>query len=295
MKIAYLILAHKNLNQVVLLVNLLTIGGADNICFVHIDLDVFDEFNLIAFNELKNIPNCKIIKNPKRILWGGFSMIAATLILINEALAFTEVQFDYFSLHSGEDMPLQGNKFINNYLTANNGKQFIEHFEVSAKSHWEGNGGLDRLEYYWFVDQLGVSEARTLVNNQKLKPIKKCLPFKVKQLYGGSQWWTITSDCAKYVVNILKDRLDTYNYFKFSFVPDETLFQTIILNSSFASKVNNNNLRLIDWYTGPTYPRVFSYQDKSLLENSDCLFARKFNINYDYKIIEAINFKTVSQ
>lgn len=268
--------------------------GKDNFCFVHIDSNTFNETNLAEFKKLIKTRNCRLIRNPKSISWGGFSIIEATMALINEALTFTKVQFDYLSLHSGEDLPLKTNHYIANYLASNYGRQFVEHFEISNKTHWKGNGGLDRLEYYWFLEQVGWDKSKELVKVQKLTSTKKSLPNKIGKLYGGSQWWTITANCAKYVMETLAGDLTTFNYFKFSFIPDETLFQTIILNSPYFADVDNNNLRLIDWKSGPSYPKILTFGDELRLKESKSLFARKFDMTYNLKIIQAISIELAS-
>lgn len=261
----------------------------DNFCFVHIDLKTINETKLHEIKKLIKTRNYRLIKNPKLITWGRFSIIEATMILINNALSFTKVQFDYLSLHSGEDLPLKTNQYIANYLASNYGRQFVEHFEISSNSHWKGNGGLDRLEYFWFLEEVGWDKSKQLVKVQKITSTKKSLPNKIEKLYGGSQWWTITANCAKYVMNTLIHDLTMLNYFKFSFIPDETLFQTIILNSPYFANVDNNNLRLIDWHSGPNYPKIFTFVDELRLRESKSLFARKFNIANDFKIVKAVS------
>ena len=75
---------------------------------------------------------------------------------------------------------------------------------------------------------------------------------------------------------------------------DETLVQTIVLNSDFSAKLYEtefsnsqiSNIREIDWNRGNPY--VFHTEDFEMLMNSPCMFARKFDENVDQKIIEQI-------
>ncbi|GHV09031.1 hypothetical protein FACS1894160_4290 [Bacteroidia bacterium] len=66
------------------------------------------------------------------------------------------------------------------------------------------------------------------------------------------------------------------------------IFQTIIMNSGFSTTVVNDNLRYIDWVTGPEYPRIFAFDNFDELICSNKIFARKFDIHKDSAIIGKI-------
>lgn len=159
----------------------------------------------------------------------------------------------------------------------------MDFFELPNHENWNGNGGLDRVNYYWFIDELGYLEAQKIVNAQKTIKMEKQNPGFEGKIFGGSQWWTLTVDCVKYIINFLHERPKFYQYFKYSQIADELFFQTILLNSHF--RIINNNLRMIDWKSGPNYPKVFNVQDLQQLESTTHLFARKFDERYDGQII----------
>ena len=104
------------------------------------------------------------------------------------------------------------------------------------------------------------------------------------EYYKGAQWFSITDNMAKYVVDnfrIIKKQM------RFSFFTDEIFLQTLAMMSPYRDKVQNNNLRFIDWQKGNPY--VFRLEDYNRLMNSGFLFARKFDNNIDNKIILRIN------
>jgi hypothetical protein len=76
-------------------------------------------------------------------------------------------------------------------------------------------------------------------------------------------------------------------------IPDEIFFHTIILNSSFASNVVNDDLRCIDISEGRG-PRIWRKSDLEILAQSKGLFARKFDTSVDREILDLIELKLLS-
>ena len=107
----------------------------------------------------------------------------------------------------------------------------------------------------------------------------------------GSQWFSITSNLAKY---ILSNEDWIYEHFRFTCCGDEHFLQTLVLNSPFSEslflKEQNSdcmaNMRYIDWKRGNPY--VFRLEDQQDLVDSPYLFARKFSTKTDSQIVDAI-------
>ncbi len=78
-----------------------------------------------------------------------------------------------------------------------------------------------------------------------------------------------------------------------SLIPDELFLQTLVLNSSFSERLYWNKfdddyracMRAVEWR-----PRIYTYKsdDFQRLVDSECLFARKFDVNADSIIIDLI-------
>lgn len=286
MKIAYLILAHKNIGQLSLLIDLLTLES-DNFSFIHLDAKCNKTEAIDQLKKRNVSKRYTIINNSFSIKWGGFSMIEATLALIDIALKHQD-EFDYFSLNSGFDMPLKSNEYINNYLVKNRYSFFLEYFNIPNYKKWPNeNGGLNRVNYYWFVEQIGIPNATRLTESQKLAGFQRGSQCKL-EIYGGSQWWTISRECARYVLDYVNDNNDICDFFKYCLIPDEFFFNTIIANSKFRENGKNDNLRYIDFGMGRTHPKVFLLSDFDQLIGQDSLYARKFDITYDIKIFSKI-------
>lgn len=285
MRIAYLILAHRSIAQLAFLIDALTYEN-QNYCFVHLDARLHASSASRQLNKITKSKNWQALKKRSVVNWGGFNMVEATLNLILEALNFNNTKFDYLSLHSGMDLPIKTNKQIEQYLNRHKGQQFIDFFELPNYNDWSGNGGLDRVNYYWFVDELGYAETNKLRLAQKENKMKKNWPKNINIIYGGSQWWTLTADCTEYIIHFIKKTPGFCHFFKYCNIPDELFFQTILLNSPYKNRVENNNLRLIDWKTGPQFPKTLDMNDLERLEQSDKLFARKFDEDTDAEIIK---------
>ena len=142
MKIAYLMLVHKNFNQIKLLTDQL----ADELTHVYIHVDKKNEE---LFNELKNeyvnSENVSIIDKRIKVNWSGFSQVQATLNLMESALENNNFKFEYISLISGQDFPIKSNDYIRKFLSDNNGNEFIQYRNINNDKKF-----LFRLKIYNF-------------------------------------------------------------------------------------------------------------------------------------------------
>ncbi len=287
MRIAYIIIVHKNFEQVLRLINRLNTHGTTFI--VHIDKRADNKAYNYVFSHFKNFTNVYFLKREKVFL-GHFSLVSVVLKGIEE-LFRKDIAFDYAILLSGQDYPIRSNKDIDKVLTKNKGKFFIEYFEL-PKASW-GQGGLNRIEkwhylippvcrFTYLIDQVLPKILTLLFGNRKF-------PEGFKP-YGGSSWWILPRECLKYITEFVAYNSRFVNFFKYVKHPDEIFFQTIILNSLFKNSVVNDNLRYIDWAGSTTaHPRVLIKDDFEKIVFSGKLFARKFDINVDYEILDLLD------
>lgn len=89
MKIAYLILCHTDPKHIRRLVEKVT-KGTENEAFVHID----KKADSPAFREaLEGLPHVHVLRNNRKVWWGGFSSVDATIRLMREALSYSEQMY----------------------------------------------------------------------------------------------------------------------------------------------------------------------------------------------------------
>lgn len=280
MRIAYLITAYRDFDHLWRLIeNILTPASA---IFVHIDAKMAYSMPY----HLMHAPEVHVLEDRFLVTWGGFNLTLAFMALMNECRESGD--YDQVFLISGADFPLMSNEEINAFVAKNRSHIFLEYFEIPY-ANWTGsNYGLDRYELEWPVDELGMSGAEKHASDYKRVGIRRTFPAGLKP-YGGSCWWTMPSDVLAYLCDYFTDNFHwIYPYFKTVLLADEILIPTIIMNSPYKDRVINNNLRYIDWVTGPGTPRVLTMEDLPLLKASGRLFARKFYPDVDSEIIDQL-------
>jgi len=202
-----------------------------------------------------------------KVAWGGYSTIRATLSLFKKALI---IKADYYFLLSGNDYPLLGSVDIEKQLQK--GGEFIECWKLPAV-HWGKDGGFERLQRCYFQaypDWLNFK----IVKCQRDFNIKKKLPSNM-HFFGGHQWFTLSHNAISFLLRETPKYEHVYNY---SLLADESIFQTILMNSHFSEHIVNDNLRLIEFVgTAWPKPRVWKESDFEYLVESGKVFARKFD------------------
>jgi hypothetical protein len=145
MKIAYLILAHKNPQQLSRLISRL---NKDGVYFsIHISLTAsvpLDEFKKQIGSSFPDSNNIRFIDERYRGTWGSSDLIKTSIALIRSVLKF---EVDSLVLISGQDYPIKRSKDFYELLAANKGKIFMEYKEVD----WPKNK-INRMNSYFFPE-----------------------------------------------------------------------------------------------------------------------------------------------
>lgn len=284
-KHAYLILAHKNLSQLKLLLSLL--DDERNDIFLHIDKKA-----PFSAGELEGCCHKSFVQfvRPIRITWGGVSIVKAEMELLAAA---TLTKHSYYHLISGLDLPIKSQDVIHDFFEANQGKEFLDLWEMPEHT-------LARVKYYTMFPE-GSHFFLTNWLNHAGKFIFKSLGLEMNRgvdFRQGSQWFSITHGFAKYVVDSA-DWID--KVFSHSCICDEIFIPTVLRRSPYwdnlydcgLSAGHENrcaNMRHIDWTRGSSirHPWTYTIEDFALLKESPCLWARKFDESVDARIIEKV-------
>jgi hypothetical protein len=282
MRIAYLVLAHQNLNQLYELTDALNFK--DDKVFIHIDAKCKEIFDHTKTNN----KNVVLLKKRVYTNWAGYSLVNATMSLLETS---SKDIFDYFIILSGQCFPIKSNKYIHEFFENNKGKIFMDYKELPDSSL--SDGGMDKYWYPVFFDQLRFwdNKYRKLINSVLKKTFrlihyKRKIPVEIKPCF-GSQWWAINTLAASFLIDYVKENKKTLKYFKYSWAPDELMIQSIINNSTFNSITINRPFRYIDWNTnGP--PKTLTLTDFEKINQSEFLFARKFDNFLSKDLIEKI-------
>jgi hypothetical protein len=284
MKIAHLIMAYKEPKQIERLIHKMSYGGND--FYIHVD----KKSNSNEFDYLGELKSTRLTQTKLLINWAGYSFTNAIIQCIKEIFA-TGIEYDFVNLMSGQDYPIKTNEYIQSFLGENIGKSFMS-YEAYGSLWW--SEAKHRVEKYHLTDFVfnGHYRIQQLIN--LLMPIRKFpMPYT---LYGGScaTWWTISQECAVYIVKFIEENAKLKRFAQLTWAPDEYLIPTIIINSHLRSNVVNNNLRYIDWSLGGANPKILRDNDLESLKQSDKLFARKFDIKHSAALLHQMDEMTIA-
>ncbi len=275
MRVAHILLVHKNPQQIARLVERLYHPDVD--CWVHIDQKV----NTNDFKELAGKRNVFILQPTIRVDWGCFNTVEAMLFAMLKVSEACE-KYAYFNFMSGQDYPLKPASVFFGYLKANPGAQFMNN-----RAYEESTQNIIRFRQYHFNDYsfTGVKLLERLVN--KVLPQRRFrYPHEIRK---GSQWMALSRDAVTYVLKFMNENPRYGLYFRRVHIPDEFFFQTILYNSPLQSTIRNPNLHYIDWTEKTEHPRLLIINDYDKLASSDRFFARKFDMNADASILDALD------
>lgn len=280
MRIAHIIMAHKNPTQLQRLISRLEHSNCD--IYIHLDKKTsIEEFNLI-----KESNHLKFIKRRLNCNWGGFSFLNAIFTSLREIID-SEISYDFINLLSAQDYPLTSAAKIFEFLSANQGTNFIS-FDSSKSTFWWKEAKA-RYEKYHFTDInfKGKYLIQGIIN--KMAPARK-FPLDM-ELYGSSKssWWTISGECAAHINAQFFNNVKLRNFLKYSWGTDEFAIATLVMNSPYKHLTVNDNLRYIDFSQGNAHPKILGIEDFENLKTSNNLFARKFDEIVDDEILAKID------
>lgn len=286
---AYLIIAHNQFDLLIKLIRVL--DDKRNDIYVHIDKKVKTNIK----NKLEEQVKYSRIYFVNRInvVWGDYSQIKCELILFKEAI--NNRNYEYLHLLSGVDFPIKTQDYIHEFFENNLGKEFV-HIEKNKISEEE----VEKIQCYFpfqkFVGKKNSYNSILYIIQRIIVNFQKRLKFnrhekKHINFYKGANWVSITGDFAKYLI---KKEEWIKKIFKNSKCGDEIFLQTILMNSKFKNNLYNKQfsdnykscLRYIDWKRGNPY--IFRYSDLKELQSVEYIFARKFDMEIDSKIVDEL-------
>jgi Core-2/I-Branching enzyme len=266
MNIAYLILAHNNPGHLARLTRAL--ATENSAIFVHIDKKV----DIRPFLE---IAGEKVHFTPKRVPvhWGDYSQIEAILVLIDTAMAASQL-YDYLVLLSGSDYPLRTAVHLEAHFTKYQGSEFINMVAMPSEA---ASKPLSRLTEYrprpGLKGKLSAQVRRVLVKAGILSRTRDYkTSFGALTPYAGSSWWALTHDACAHIQNFVARNRRIMKFFVNTNCPDELVFQTILGNSPFKHKVRRN-LTYTDWSRGGPSPSNIEMRHIELIRSKKAMMA----------------------
>lgn len=298
----YLILAHKNPLQLSRMIERLDDGASK--FFIHLDAKTPIE----PFAACLEGGHIRFIEPRERCVWGDFSIVRATIHLMEAASKEQGV----FILMSGQDYPIQSQGYINTFLESNKEFDFIEIEPLEEK--WKPKMVKDKLEHYHILhsEERGHSncyapfahcsvfqKVRTLTHLLKGRLSRKnfrllcSLPKRVapfERQYAGSQFWAFSERTFYTILNYIREhKAALEGYYKYTSSPDEVYFHSVLMDLV----AKDSTIKLKDPITYVNYFRknnVFITEDFDKLTSAKGkLFARKFDTDIDIEILNKLD------
>ena len=276
MRYACLIITYTSAKQTRRIIDKLGNGKFD--FYIHLDKKV----NINTHRSLFNIPGVYFIKNRIKVNWAGFTIVKASFNGIKEIVASGR-EYGFINLMSGQDYPVKSADDISDFLDKHIGKQLINTRDFDQWTEAKLRVNRYHLTDIVFKGKYWLERALNRVYRDRKTPAG--LKF-----YGSnSTFWSLSPECAMYVTNKVESNRGLYYFYKYTWGSDEFVFQTMIMNSKFASQVTDNNYRYTDWSGGGAHPKTLLTEDFHKIMESDAIFGRKFNINADSLVMDMID------
>lgn len=270
---SFVVTAYKDLKNLQRISNRL---HADFNVFIHIDRSS----ELIIDDDVRqlNVTSNVYAEKTWSISWGSYKHLLAILSLLRRAVLYTS-DYGYIHLISGQDIPVKSNDEFSDFFDGNNhiymDCRSLEQMESHQLEMFQIKNHLWRFNYW--------NKCVHFLRNIDTWRQKKfhCLNDNfggVTNVAQGLVWMSIPCYIAKYVL----DYIDTHPAFikdiYHAQIPEEFVFQTILINSKFKQNIDTDNLRYNVWRRrNGSLPAYLDLSDYEAIINSGCFFARKID------------------
>lgn len=271
-KIAFIVLCHKDPAGVIAQAERLTAAG--DCMAIHFDAraSAADFARICA--ALADNPNVAIVQRRQKCGWGAWSLVQATLEAIAVALkAFPRAS--HFYMLSGDCMAIKSAKYAHDFLDAAD-VDYIESFDYFS-SDWIKTGMKeDRLIYrHFFNERTQKRLFYTSYGIQKRLGLARAVPADIQMMI-GSQWWCLRRRTVEWVMDFVRARPDVMRFFRTTWIPDETFFQTLVRHLVPEPEIRTRTLTFLV-FSDYGMPANFYNDHYDLLISQDFLFARKIS------------------
>ena len=323
-KLAYLILTHQAPEFLARLVNRLDSPNVH--FFIHVTAMTAIQPFLRAVPPAENVHFTDV---RSKVHWRGFSTTKAILQLMKEVVEH-EQDFKYCILLSGADYPIKTRDHIQNFFE-NATLEYIQYVRLQDYPSWQ-NSQMPRIQQYYFNDAVPYDRLRKkprlfrLLRRKGFRLLSRIVPRQFPndtEPYSGSTWFALTGECVAYIIDYVHDNPQFLRYYKYTDVPDEMIFLTIVLNSHFANRTvhykeycrltkiediderwaemertfrpESFHLRYINFSLRGGSPDTLTEDDFTALANSEALWARKMHPTTSARLLDMIDNQLLLQ
>lgn len=295
MTVAYLVLSHRNPEQVLRLVSALMEGSGAEVVVRH------DQ----AQSRLEPGPieqlGARLMHDTIDFRWGGITQLE--LLLTGLGHVAGELDPDWLLVLSGQDYPLRPLEDIHGALAESGLDAMLggaweldtrrlppppedEFFLRYAYAHFPAPDRLRRLP--------GALRPLTYLREppapRQLGVRRPRLPYGPgRRCYVSSDWLTLSRPAVRAVLDAARSDRRLMRHYRRVAIPSESFFATVLLNDPNL-KVARTNRRYIR-FPGPGHPHpdTLTSADLDELLDSGCDFARKFDAQVDSAVLDALD------
>lgn len=271
-EIAYILLCHKDAPGIIRQAENLTAAG--DYVAIHFDRRAAAADYRRIRSALAGNGRVVFARRRLRCGWGEWSLVAAALEGVRAAVAAFPAA-THFYMMSGDCMPVKTAAFVRDYLDRED-CDYIESFDF-FDSDWIRTGiREERLIYRHFFNERGRKWLfYTSLSLQRRLGLARPIPADL-QIMIGSQWWCLRRRTIERVLEFCAARGDVMWFFRTTWIPDETFFQTVVRHLVPAREIRSRTLTFL-MFTDYGMPATFYNDHYDYLLSQDFLFARKIS------------------
>lgn len=271
-QIAFILLCHKDPEGIIAQAQRLTAAG--DCMAIHFDARAKPANYRRIREALADNPNVTFARRRVKCGWGEWSLVQASLNALEAAV--TEFpRATHFYMLSGDCMAIKSHRFAHAFLERED-VDYIESFDF-FESDWIKTGmKTDRLIYRHFFNERS-QKWRFLAayRLQKRLGLTRAIPPDL-QVMIGSQWWCLRRRTAEWILDFTRTRRDVMRFFRTTWIPDETFFQTLVRHLVPGVEIRSRTLTFL-MFSDYGMPVSFYNDHYELLLAQDFLFARKIS------------------
>ncbi|MFD0859848.1 DUF5928 domain-containing protein [Roseovarius aquimarinus] len=271
-KIAYILLCHKDPAAVIAQAEMLTAAG--DCISIHFDRRADPAHFRQIKTALAGNPNVCFAKRRIKCGWGEWSLVEATLLAVEAAVrAFPRAT--HFYMLSGDCAAIKSARYAHDFLDADD-VDYIESFDF-FESDWIKTGMKEeRLIYrHFFNERKNKRLFDASFHLQRRLGLSREIPRDI-QVQIGSQWWCLRRRTIEWILDFTRQRRDVMRFFRTTWIPDETFFQTLVRHIVPEAEIRARTLTFL-MFTDYGMPQTFYNDHYDLLLSQDFLFARKIS------------------
>ncbi len=271
-KIAFILLCHKDPDAIIQQAEQLTAVG--DFIAIHFDARAPVEAFQRIQTALADNPNVTYARKRIKCGWGEWSLVQATLYAVEAAVdAFPRAT--HFYMVSGDCMAIKSAKYAHQFLDDND-VDYVESFDY-FESEWIKTGFKEeRLIYrHFFNERTQKRRFYWSFWTQRKLGITREVPADI-QVMIGSQWWVLRRRTIEWILAFTKKRKDVMRFFRTTWIPDETFFQTLVRHLVPGTEIQTRTMTFL-MFTDYGMPVTFYNDHYDLLLSQDSLFARKIS------------------